>query len=168
MIFLNGTHKGWIQTTAGVLTLLLLLIPNMNAGAEEVRRTKISQKALEREAALNLWRLKRSVEKNGFYNAHIILNVWRSTALDAGTFDQKTYDEFKTRLYQKSINESLQCFEMFLRQQDYHNADICLQTWRIHSKELGVYEENRYKAFKKKMNDSKAKKQSERKIKDEK
>ena len=168
MISLNRTHKGWIQTAAGLLALLLLLVPNMNAGAQEARGSKISQKALEREAALNLWRLKRSVVKDGFYNAHIILNVWRSTALDAGTFDQKVYDEFKTQLYQKSIKESLQCFEMFLLQEDYRNADICLQTWRIHSKDLGVYEEVQYKTLKKRMNDSKAKKQSEKKINAEK
>ena len=168
MISLNRTHNGWIQTAAGLLSLLLLLIPNMNAGAEEAQGTKVSQKTLERAAALNLWRLKKAVEEDGFYNAHIILNVWRSTALDAGTFDQTTYEEFKTRLYQKSINESLQCFEMFLFQEDYHNADICLQTWRIHSKELGVYKEDRYKALKKRINDSKAKKQSEKKVKDEK
>ena len=168
MISLNRTHKGWIQTAAGLLSLLLLLIPNMNPAAEEVQGTKVSKKALEREAALNLWRLKKSVKEDGFYNAHIILNVWRSNALDAGTFDQKVYDEFKTQLYQKSINESLQCFEMFLAQEDYHNADICLQTWRIHSKELGIYEETEYKTLKKKLNDSKAKKQSEKKVKDEK
>ena len=165
---LNRTHKGWTHAAAGLLFILLLLIPNMAAVAEKVQGSKVSQKALEREAALNLWRLKKAVEEDGFYNAHIILNVWRSTALDAGTFDQKTYDEFKIQLYQKSIRESLQCFEMLMVQEDYHDADICLQTWRIHSKELGVYQEDQYKAFKKRMDDSKAKKQSEKKVKDEK
>lgn len=168
MIFRELTHISWIQIAASLLLSFIFLLPDVDAAAEEVQHKKVSQKALEREAALNLWRLKKAVEEDGFFNAHIILNVWRSTALEAGTFDQKTYDEFKTKLYQKSIHESLQCFEMFLQQEDYHNADICLQIWRIHSKELGVYEEEQYNALKKKMNDSKAKKQAEKKVKDEK
>lgn len=167
MISRNETHKGWIPTAAGLLALLLLLISNMNAGAEDVQEKTVSKKALEREAALNLSRLKKSVEEDGFYNAHIMLNVWRSTALDAGTFDQKTYDDFKTQLYQKSIKESLQCFETLLVQEDYQNAEICLQIWRIHSHELGIFEETKYQALKKKLNDAKAKEQS-KKIKDEK
>ena len=168
MILRETTHINWIQIVASLLLSFMFLIPDVDATAEETQDKTVSQKALEREAALNLWRLKKSVEEDGFYNAHIILNVWRSTALDAGTFDQKTYDEFKAKLYQKSIYESLRCFEMFLQQEDYNNADICLQIWRIHSKELGVYEEEQYNALKKKMNDSKAKKQAEKKVKDEK
>ena len=95
MISQNGIHKGRIRIVAGLLAFIFLMIPGMSMGAEEGHGSTVSQKELEREAALNLWRLKKSIEEDGFYNAHIILNVWRSTALDAGTFDQKVYDEFR-------------------------------------------------------------------------
>ena len=55
---------------------------------------KARQKMLKLEAANAFWRLKNSLGKDAFYSTRIRLNVWRSTALDAGTFDQAQYDEF--------------------------------------------------------------------------
>ena len=148
MISLNRTHKGWIQTAAGLLSLLLLLIPNMNPAAEEVQGTKVSKKALEREAALNLWRLKKSVKEDGFYNAHIILNVWRSNALDAGIFKQAEYDEYKKQIYEKSIINSLQCFEAAVENENHTDAKICLRTWKMRTEELDRFDQNLYDEMK--------------------
>jgi len=152
---------------AAVLLLVLLLAPLANSQDEAVQSPdeKARQQMLDREAANALRRLKRSMEKDGFYSGHVALNIWRSTALDAGTFDQSQYDEFKTQLYEKSINDSLRCFEEFLLEEDFHNANFCLQTWRMHAKELGTYDQDEYEVFKKKLADGKTAKAS-RKAKD--
>ena len=147
-----------------VLLLVLLLAP-LAVSQEKTEQSpdeKARQQMLNREAANALRRLKRSMEKNGFYSGHVALNIWRSTALDAGTFDQAQYEEFKTQLYEKSINDSLRCFEDFLFEEDFHNANFCLQTWRMHSKELGTYDQAEYEVFKKKLADAKAAKASRR------
>lgn len=117
---------------------------------------KAEQKMLEREAANALRRLKRSMKKDGFYSGRVALNIWRSTAMDAGTFDQDQYEEYKKQLYEKSVNDSMSCFEEFLLEEDFFNANFCLQTWRMHAKELGTYEEEEYEAHKKKMAEGKA------------
>ena len=146
------------------LLLVLLLGPLAIAQdkTEQNPSVDVRHEMLKREAADALRRLKRSMEKDSFYSGHVALNIWRSTALDAGTFDQSQSDEFKTRLYEKSINDSLRCFEEFLLEEDIHNANFCLQTWRMHSKELGTYDQAEYEVFKKKLADAKAAKASRR------
>jgi len=100
------------------------------------------------------------MEKDGFYSGRVALNIWRSTAMDAGTFDQTQYDEFKTQLYEKSVNDSLRCFEEYMLEEDFYNANFCLQTWRMHSKELGTYDQAEYEASKERLADAKAAKAS--------
>ena len=119
---------------------------------------KARQKMLKLEAANAFWRLKHSLEKDAFYSGRIRLNVWRSTAIEAGTFDQAQYDEFKIQLYEKSVNVSLLCYEDFILDEDFYNANICLQTWRMHSKELGTYEKDRYEALKERLQQARAEK----------
>jgi hypothetical protein len=106
------------------------------------------------------------MEKDGFYSGHVALNIWRSTAMDAGIFNEAQYDEFKTQLYEKSVNDSLRCFEEFLLEEDFYNANFCLQTWRMHSKELGTYDQDEYEVFIAELEDAKAAKAS-RRAKDE-
>ena len=144
---------------AATLLLVLLLAPpglpqdnNTGLSPEENDR----QQMLKREAANALRRLKRSMEKDGFYSGRVALNVWQSTAMDAGTFDQAQYDEFKTQLYEKSVSDSLRCVEEALVEEDFYNANFCLQTWRMHSKELGTYDQDDYEVYLKKMADAKA------------
>jgi hypothetical protein len=112
---------------------------------------KARQKMLKLEAANAFWRLKNSLEKDAFYSTRIRLNVWRSTALDAGTFDQAQYDEFKQQLYENSVNDSMKCYEEFILEENYYDANICLQTWRMHSKELGTYDKDKYEALKERL-----------------
>jgi len=73
------------------------------------------------------------------------------TAIDAGNFDQAQYDEFKKRLYEKSINDSLKCYEEFIFGENFYDANICLQTWRMHSKEIGTYDKDQYEALKERL-----------------
>ena len=145
--------------------LLLFLVPQANsqnqAGQSPDEETR--QKLLEKEAAGALSRLKRSMEKDGFYSGRVALNVWRSTALEAGTFDQAQYDEYRKKLYEKSVNDSMRCFEEFILEEDFYNANFCLQTWRMHSKELGTYEQADYEALKERIAAAKAAKAARKK-----
>ncbi|MGB5745792.1 MAG: hypothetical protein WBM69_02345 [Desulfobacterales bacterium] len=119
---------------------------------------KARQKMLKIEAANAFWRLKHSLEKDAFYSGRIRLNVWRSTAIEAGTFDQDQYDEFKTQLYVKSIEDSMKCYEEFILEENYYDANICLQTWRMHSRELGTYDKEKYEALKERLKQERIKK----------
>jgi len=73
------------------------------------------------------------------------------------------YSEFKKQLYEKSINDSLKCFDEFILEEDYYDANVCLQTWRMHSKELGVYDQEQYEALKQKLTDARTGKAAEKK-----
>ena len=158
-----GKSCKYLNITAALLLVLLLAPCAIPQDKTEQRPDeKARQQMLEREAANALRRLKRSMEKDGFYSGHVALNVWRSTAIDAGTFDETQYDEFKTQLYEKSVNDSLRCYEEFLLEEDFYNANFCLQSWRMHSKELGTYDQAEYEVFKTQLEDARAAKASRR------
>lgn len=145
-----------------LLLLVLFLVPHANSQDQSGQSPdeEARQKILEKEAASALLRLKRSMEKDGFYSGRVALNIWRSAALNAGTFDQTQYDELKKKLYEKSVHDSKLCFEEFILEEDFYNADFCLQTWRMHSKELGTYEQAEYETLKEKLVEAKAAKDS--------
>ncbi len=151
-----------LLTIIATLLLVLILVPLANSQdkTKQVPDEKARQKTLEREATDALRRLKRSIEKDGFYSGRVALNIWRSTAMEAGTFDQAQYDGFKKQLYEKSVSDSMRCLEEFLMEEDFHNANFCLQIWRMHSRELGTYDEAKYEALKKELAEAKAAKAS--------
>ena len=156
-----GESCKYLNVAAALLLVLLLAPPAVPQEKIEQRPDeKVRQQMVEREAASALRRLKKSMEKDGFYSGRVALNIWRSTALDAGTFDEVQYEEFKTQLYEKSVIESLRCYEEFLLEEDFYNANFCIQTWRMHSKELGTYDQAEYEAFQKKLADARAAKAS--------
>ena len=152
-----GKSRTYLSITATLLLVLLLApLASPQDNTEQSPDEIVRQKMLKREAVNALQRLKRSMEKDGFYSGRVALNVWQSTAMDAGTFDQAQYDEFKTQLYEKSVSDSLRCVEDALVEEDFYNAKFCLQTWRMHSKELGTYDQDDYEVYLKKMADAKA------------
>jgi hypothetical protein len=111
----------------------------------------ITEKQLKAAANSSLWRLKYAIDKEGFYAARIALNVWRSNALDAGIFDQAEYDAYKKKIYDKSIRNSLQCFEYAIQHENVTDAKICLHTWKAHSEELGTFDATFYEEMRKKL-----------------
>ena len=123
---------------------ILLLGDVAVAFAEQTKEEKARQKMLNLEAANALWRLKRSLEKDGFYSGRVRLNVWRAAAIDAGKFDPKKYEEFKLQLYEKSLKDSLKCIEYYIEENSYHDANMCLQTWEVHAKEIDRFDEPTY------------------------
>jgi hypothetical protein len=155
------------STIAGVTATLVLLLLVFFVCAEDQTDPNQLENAraqlLKQEAAQAFYRLKNALEKDGFYSGRIALNVWRSTAIEAGTFDLTQYDEFKRQLYQKSIQDSLRCFEESLAQNSFYDANICLQIWRMHSKEIGAFDQQDYEAFKDQLEKARAKKASEAK-----
>ena len=128
------------------------------AAAEQTKEEKARQRMLNREAANALWRLKRALEKDGFYSGRSRLNVWRATAMDAGKFDPQKYEKFKQQLYEKSVIDSLKCFEYFIGQNNPYDANMCLQTWKIHAKEIDKFDEPTYQELIKRLNDMKEQK----------
>ena len=96
-------------------------------------------------AAYNsLWRLKRSMERDGYYSSRVALNVWRSNAIDAGIFKQEEYDQYKRQIYEKSIESNQRCFEMSVEAYNYTDANKCLLTWKLHTEEIGLFAPARY------------------------
>ena len=160
---INSLHKIFVITAAVISVVLLVSLVGAQDKTEQNQDEKARQRILKREAANSFWRLKRTLEKEGFYSGRVALNVWRSAAIDAGTFDQEQYNEFKKQLYEKSINDSLKCFDEFILEEDYYDANVCLQTWRMHSKELGVYDQAQYEALKQKLADARTGKAVEKK-----
>ena len=147
--------------TAALVFMLLVSSASPQDRIQKELDQEAKQRMLEREAASALHRFKLRLKKEGFYSGRVALNVWRSTAIDAGTFDQEKYNEFKRLLYEKSLRDSMKCYEEFILEESYHDANICLQTWRMHSKELGTYEQAEYEALKKRLADARTAKASE-------
>jgi len=133
------------------LCFLLVLTPVLGmvspSIAEQTKEEKARQKMLNREAANALWRLKRALKEDAFYSGRARLNVWRAAAIDAGKFDPQKYEEFKTQLYEKSVNDSVKCIEYYIEQNSHHDANMCLQTWKMHAKEIDRFDESTYQEF---------------------
>jgi hypothetical protein len=147
--------KFWTIAPCFLLVLTLVLSTVSTAIAEQTKEEKTRQRMLNREAANAFWRLQKALKEEGFYSGRVRLNVWRAAAMDAGKFDPQKYEEFKQQLYEKSVDDSLRCFEYFLEQNSHHDANMCLQTWKMHAKEIGIFDEPTYQKLVKRLNDIK-------------
>ncbi|MGD8651291.1 MAG: hypothetical protein PVG68_05845 [Desulfobacterales bacterium] len=152
---LTRYKKLWLLVLClyGALILAPSAVPAV--GAEQTKAEKARQRMLNLEAANALWRLKRALEKEGFYAGRVRLNVWRAAALDAGKFDPQKYEEFKQQLYQKSVNDSLECFEYSIEHNSPYDAKMCLQTWKVHAQEIDQFDEGTYNEFIQRLEDLK-------------
>jgi len=155
-----------IKFWAIALCFLLVLTPVLSmvstASAEQTKEEKARQKMLNLEAANAFWRLKRALEKEGFYSGRSRLNVWRAAAMDAGKFDPQKYEEFKQQLYEKSVADSLKCFEYYIEQKNPQDAKMCLQTWKIHAQEINQFDESAYQELINRLNEMKEAKEEEK------
>jgi hypothetical protein len=149
-------HKKFLPIAFCFLTGFILVLGLWSAAiAEQTKEQKARQKMLNLEAANALWRLKRALKTDGYYSARVRLNVWRAAAIDAGKFDPKKYEEYRRQLYEKSVNDSLKCFEYYIEQGSRHDANMCLQTWKMHAKEIDRFDESTYQELVKRLNDLK-------------
>ena len=140
-----------------VLSLMLLpavlTAPNADAqpgkpSAPAAPSDSARQKELDRDAAINLSLAKKSIQDDAFYNARVALNVWKLSALDAGNFDLKLYEDLRKQLYEKSIRENLRCIDVAVAQRDAPEANMCLKIYRLHSQEINTFDPRRYEELK--------------------
>jgi hypothetical protein len=157
MRFLTRHKKSWTIALCILTGFILMLAGESAAIAEQTKEQKARQKMLNLEAANALWRLKRALKKDGYYSARVRLNVWRAAAIDAGKFDPQKYEEYRRQLYEKSVNDSLKCFEYYIEQGSRHDASMCLQTWKVHAKEIDRFDESTYQELVKRLDDLKQK-----------
>ena len=135
----------WAIVLVFLMALISVLGDGSAANAEQTPEEKARQRLLDQEAANALWRFQHALKKEGFYSGRVRLNVWRAAAIDAGKFDPKKYEEFKVQLYEKSLNDSLKCVEYYVEEgNSYHDANMCLQTWKVHAKEIERFDESTY------------------------
>jgi hypothetical protein len=131
------------------LAIVFLLPVKAYAETGQVENDKARLKLLRKTANISLWRLKVVIERDGFYSARIALNIWRSNAKDAGTFDQKQFDEFKKQIYKKSVDSNLRCTEKCMMNENYNDAEICLYWWKTHSQVLDQFDPVKLEELKK-------------------
>jgi hypothetical protein len=110
------------------------------------------QKELERDAAVNLSLAKKSIQDDAFYNAKVALNVWKLSALDAGNFDLKLYEDLRKQLYEKSIRDNLRCIDVAVVQRDAAEANMCLKIYRLHSQDINTFDPRRYEDLRARVN----------------
>jgi len=158
MDYSNRKKILWKVVLGGVLALFFVHTGTPGASAEQARAESAEQRKLDLEAANALWRLQYALKEEGFYSGRVRLNVWRAAAIDAGKFDPAKYEELKIQLYEKSINDSLNCFEHFIEQSSPHDANMCLQTWKMHAKEIDRFDDATYQELVKRLDNLKAKK----------
>jgi len=115
-----------------------------SAPSSEVLR----QRELERDAAVNLSLAKKSIQDDAFSNAKVALNVWRLSAIEAGNFDRKLYEDLRKQLYEKSIRDNLRCIDVAVAQRDAPDANLCLKIYRLHSQEIDAFDPKRYEELK--------------------
>jgi len=111
------------------------------------------QRELERAAAVNLSVARKSIQDDAFYNARVTLNVWKISALEAGTFDPKIYDELRKQLYEKSIRDNLRCIDTSIARRDAVNANQCLRIYQLHAQEIGALDPRKYDELKQRVGD---------------
>jgi len=116
--------------------------------AEKPAKKSEEQKVLERYANSSLRKLKLAIKSEGFFNARVALNIWKSTALEAGIFDEDLYNKLKQELYEKSVIDNLRWYEIFLLQKNYKEARVCLQLYRMHAEEINIFDEEKYEELK--------------------
>jgi len=140
------------------LAILLVLPLKAYGETEQVEDDKARQKLLRKTANISLWRLKVVIERDGFNSARAALNIWRSNAKDAETFDQSKFDEFKKQIYEKSVNSNMKCIEKCMMNENYTDAEICLYWWKTHSKVLDTFDLVEHDELKKMIEEGKEKK----------
>ena len=136
------------QAVSWMAALLLVMTIPAFADSGKSQPAEITKKQLRTAAYNSLWRLKRAMERDGFYGAKVALNVWRSNAMEAGLFKQAEYDEYKKQIYEKSIDNSLKCIETAVQNENYNDAKTCLHNWKLRTEELGTYDSDRYEKMK--------------------
>ena len=149
----SSRSQRFFQRAALVLILAVLAAPDAGGqtpkpASPAAQSELVRQRELERDAAVNLSLAKKSIQEDAFYNAKVALNVWKLSALDAGNFDRKLYEDLRKQLYEKSIRDNLRCIDVAVAQRDAPEANLCLRIYRLHAQEINVFDPKRYEDLK--------------------
>jgi hypothetical protein len=136
------------------LSAPLLAQTDDNKAADQTVDPQVQQR-LDKTARDSLKRLKYAMKKDGFYSSRVALNIWRIAAMNAGSFDADAFEKYKKDIYEASIERNLGWFENFLMQGDFINAEICLNIWRIHSKEIDTFSQEQFDEMENRLEEAK-------------
>ncbi len=146
-----------------IISLLILFIAISDTNAQIMPWQ--TEEHLQKSEAQSLAQLKKSLKEDGFSSAMGSLNVWRSNAKDAGTFDQAVYDDFRKQIYHKSIDNILKWFEACLKEGWVDEANFCCKIYSFKSNAIDSFDQMKYeemgrriKILEKKKNEEKKKK----------
>jgi len=150
-------HLNLIPAAALVLLVCVVIAPHAAGQAAKPQAPSASpetarQKELERDAAVNLSLAKKSIQDDAFYNAKVALNVWKLSAIEAGTFDRKLYEDLRKLLYEKSIRDNLRCIDYAVAHRDAPDANLCLKIYHLHSQEISAFDPKRYEDLRARVN----------------
>lgn len=101
----------------------------------------------QKRAADSLWRLERAIRRDGFSSAICALNIWKSNAKDAENFDKAAYDEYKRRIYQKSVDEILNWLEFCIAEGWIREANFWLKVYHLRAVAIDVLDPEFYEAI---------------------
>ena len=139
------------RVRAAALALMLVALAAPDAGGQAakpaapvIQPDAARQRELERDAAINLSLAKKSIQDDAFYNAKVALNVWKISAVEAGNFDRKLYEDLRKQLYEKSIRDNLRCIDVAVAHRDATDANLCLKIYRLHAQEINTFDPKRY------------------------
>jgi len=139
------------RVRAAALALMLVALAAPDAGGQAAKPAApvaqpdaARQRELERDAAINLSLAKKSIQDDAFYNAKVALNVWKISAVEAGNFDRKLYEDLRKQLYEKSIRDNLRCIDVAVAHRDAADANLCLKIYRLHAQEINAFDPKRY------------------------
>lgn len=132
--------------------LLGLVLSTLSVGAASVfaqtpQDDEALQLARQRAVDKRRVRLEKAIEEDGFFSARVALNLWKREAQEAGLFDEKTYNHYKLKLYNNSIEQNRRCYEFFLIQGSFGNAEACLKIWQLHAKEIDRFDPDGYETM---------------------
>ncbi len=99
---------------------------------------------LRRRAASSLYRLKRALQRDHYPSALAALNIWREDALAAGSFDEAKHRAYRRQIYQRSVDNILKWFDVCLQEKWLREADYCRKIYRLHAREIHVFDEAQY------------------------
>jgi len=150
------TMAGHTRNALAAAFVLVLVCAGTGEAQGQPSRTQPSapspealrQRELDRDSAVNLSLAKKSIQDDAFYSAKVALNVWRLSAIEAGNFDRKLYEDLRKQLYEKSIRENLRCIDVAVAQRDAPDANLCLKIYRLHSQEIDAFDPKRYEELK--------------------
>ena len=147
------------RVRAAALALMLVARAAPDAGGQAakpaapvIQPDAARQRELERDAAINLSLAKKSIQDDAFYNAKVALNVWKISAVEAGNFDRKLYEDLRKQLYEKSIRDNLRCIDVAVAHRDAADANLCLKIYRLHAQEINAFDPKRYEDLRARVN----------------